>query len=89
MLGTGRVGPAGRLIEESGLKGCVVGGAEVSKVHANFIVNRGGATAKDVLVLISLVQQTVKAKTGYVLESEVKVIQAPMDHTSFTGTMST
>jgi UDP-N-acetylmuramate dehydrogenase len=62
---------AGKLIEQSGLKGAARGAAEVSQKHANFIVNRGGATAKDVRSLIVHVQKTVCEKTGVLLEPEV------------------
>lgn len=65
---------AGRLIEEAGLKGRRIGGAEVSAVHANFLVNRGGATASDVLSLIEEVQETVHARFGVELELELRVI---------------
>jgi UDP-N-acetylmuramate dehydrogenase len=65
---------AGKLIEESGLKGVRVGRAQVSIQHANWIVNLGGATAKDIEVLIKLIRDTVKETTGFVLEPEVKVI---------------
>lgn len=61
-------GFAGKLIEEAGLKGIQIGGAEVSTMHANFIVNRKGATAEDVLALIKLIQTKVH------LESEVRII---------------
>lgn len=67
-------GHAGALIEQSGLKNICVGGAQVSEKHANFIVNTGKATAKDVLELVSFVQQRVKEKTGVELESEVRYI---------------
>jgi UDP-N-acetylmuramate dehydrogenase len=62
---------AGKLIEQCGLKGAKRGAAEVSQKHANFIVNRGGATAKDVRGLIVQVQRTVYEKTGVLLEPEV------------------
>ena len=65
---------AGTLIEKSGLKGVFVGGAKVSEKHAGFIVNTGGATAKDVLDLIEVVRREVLEKTGYCLEPELKVI---------------
>lgn len=68
------VNTAGKLIEEAGLKGVRVGKAQVSPQHANWIVNLGGATAKDVEVLVKLVRDTVKEKTGHVLEPEVKII---------------
>lgn len=65
---------AGRLIEAAGLKGTTVGQAKVSKLHANFIVNCGGATAGDVLALMDLVRERVLATAGIALEPEVKVI---------------
>ncbi|MZP43930.1 UDP-N-acetylmuramate dehydrogenase [Heliobacterium gestii] len=65
---------AGRLIETAGLKGFTIGGAQVSEKHANFIVNRGGATAADVLALIEAVRNRVKATCGIELRSEVRVI---------------
>lgn len=65
---------AGRLIDQAGLKGMHIGGAEISPKHANYIVNAGGATAKDVLDLITLAQTEVKQKTGYDLEPEIVII---------------
>lgn len=65
---------AGKLIEESGLKALKKGGAQVSPLHANFIVNTGCAKTQDVLELALHVQQVVKEKTGVELEMEVKVI---------------
>lgn len=65
---------AGLVIEESGLKGKTVGGAQISEKHANFIINRGGATAKDFIDLIELAQKTVMEKTGFMLEPEVRLI---------------
>lgn len=65
---------AGTLIEQCGLKGFSVGGAEVSKKHAGFIINKGTATAEDVIKLISIVKKTVFEKTGYNLEPEIKII---------------
>jgi UDP-N-acetylmuramate dehydrogenase len=65
---------AGALIDMCGLKGLRVGGAMVSPIHANFIVNVGGATSNDVLTLIEIIQSKVKEKTGIELESEVRVI---------------
>jgi UDP-N-acetylmuramate--alanine ligase len=62
---------AGRLIEESGLKGARVGGAEVSRVHANFVINRGGATGADVLELVRRVRAGVRQAKGVDLEPEV------------------
>ena len=65
---------AGALIEECGLKGKSVGGAQISEKHAGFIINTGGATAQDVLNLIELVQDTVKREKGVLLEPEVRII---------------
>ncbi len=65
---------AGVLIDECGLKGVRVGGAQVSTLHANYFVNTGTATASDVLKLIDQVRKTVAKKTGVELELEVKVI---------------
>ena len=66
---------AGPLIEGCGLKGCRVGGAEVSSKHAGFVVNVGGATCADVLALIEKVQKTVYDAHGVMLEPEVKIIR--------------
>jgi UDP-N-acetylmuramate dehydrogenase len=65
---------AGALIEQCGLKGVSVGGAQVSEKHAGFIINRGGATAADILSLIKHVQARVKAQTGVSLETEIRLI---------------
>ncbi len=65
--------PAGRLIEELGLKNHSVGAARVSEIHGNFIVNDGGATASDILALIREVQQVAREKRGIHLETEVQV----------------
>ncbi|WP_282941532.1 UDP-N-acetylmuramate dehydrogenase [Paenibacillus sp. RC67] len=65
---------AAKLIEEAGLKGYKVGGAEVSPLHANFIVNTGKATAQDVLTLIEQVQRIVLEKNGIKLVPEVLVV---------------
>jgi len=65
---------AGMLIEKSGLKGFAVGGAEVSDLHANFIVNKGGATAVDVLQLIDAIKKRVYDEHGVLLESEIRII---------------
>jgi len=64
---------AGRMVEVVGLKGARIGDAEVSDKHANFIVNRGGASAKDVLALIKKVKGHVLRKTGVKLELELKL----------------
>jgi UDP-N-acetylmuramate dehydrogenase len=66
--------PAGRLIERAGLKGKRIGDAQVSEKHGNFIVNLGAASAAEVLALIGLVQKRVLEKTGYALETEVKIV---------------
>lgn len=62
---------AGTLIEQCGLKGKTVGGAQVSEKHAGFIINIGGATCDDVMTLVRLVQENVKEQTGYTLEREI------------------
>jgi len=69
---------AGALIEKSGLKGFKMGGAEVSTLHANFIVNKGGATAKEVLELATHVKEVVKEKTGIELEMEVRYVPSSL-----------
>lgn len=66
--------PAGRLIEESGLKGLRIGDAQISEKHANFIVNRGRASSSDILELIDIAIKSVFKKTGRILETEVKVV---------------
>lgn len=65
---------AGALIEGCGLKGCTVGGAQVSEKHAGFVVNIGGATAADILQLIAHIQAVVKKETGVELETEVRIM---------------
>lgn len=65
---------AGKLIEDCGLKGRAIGGAEVSQKHAGFIVNRGGATAEDVRRLVALVRETVLRETGVELECEIRFL---------------
>ena len=65
---------AAALIEQCGLKGLSVGGAQVSEKHAGFVVNRGGATAEDVLRLMEQVQERVLRQTGVELEPEVKLL---------------
>ena len=65
---------AGTLIEQAGLKGYTVGGAQVSEKHAGFVVNRGSATAADVLQLIADVRRIVMEKAGVELHPEVLVI---------------
>jgi UDP-N-acetylmuramate dehydrogenase len=68
---------AGRLIEESGMKGARVGDAEVSTVHANFIVNHGKARAADVLALIKKVRKNVEHQFGVHLELEIRIVGEP------------
>lgn len=70
---------AGRLIAECGLKGYVIGDAEVSEKHANFIVNRGQASAEDIEQLIEYVQQQVKQKTGFELYRECHLLGDRVD----------
>ena len=65
---------AGKLIADSGLKGCRIGGAEVSEKHAGFIINRGQATASDVALLFGHVRATVEARFAVRLEPEVRFI---------------
>ena len=65
---------AGRLIESAGLKGFRIGGAGVSIKHANFIVNKGGASAEDVIRLIKHIQTVVEEKSGIKLEQEIVII---------------
>jgi len=65
---------AGRLIDQLGLKGCQIGDAQVSRKHANFIVNRGQASVEDVLALIEYVKRCVRARTGILLEEEVRIV---------------
>jgi len=65
---------AGTLIQDAGLKGLSVGGAQVSELHAGFIINTGGATATDILQLMEIVQETVFDQFGVRLEPEVRII---------------
>ena len=65
---------SGRLIEAAGLKGTTMGNAEISTVHANFVVNHGGATAADVHALIALARREVEARSGIRLELEIQLI---------------
>lgn len=66
------VGPPGAIIEQTGLKGLRIGAAEVSRLHANFIVNRGGASCQDVLGLIAEIRRQVRARIGFDLHCEVR-----------------
>ena len=65
---------AGALIQDAGFKGLAVGGAQVSELHAGFIINRGGATASDILQLMEIVQAGVMDMAGVRLEPEVRII---------------
>lgn len=65
---------AGKLIEDSGLRGYQIGGAQVSSKHCGFIVNTGNATARDIINLIKHVQATVKMKFGVEMQTEVKIV---------------
>ncbi|MFA0132034.1 UDP-N-acetylmuramate dehydrogenase [Vibrio splendidus] len=69
-----RYGPPGKIIEDIGLKGFKIGGASISSKHANFIVNDGDARAVDILSLIAIAIEKVKAETGFQLESEAKYV---------------
>ena len=66
---------AGGLIDQCGLKGFRIGGAQVSEKHAGFVINAGGATCADVLALIGHIQKTVRERTGVELETEVKILR--------------
>ena len=66
---------AGRLIEDAGMKGARIGGAEVSNKHAGFVINTGNATCADVLALIEKVQKTVMETSGVMLEPEIRIIR--------------
>lgn len=68
------VGPPGRAIENAGLKGMRKGGAQISPLHANFIVNTGGASSDDVLWLINHIRTVVHARTGYFMDCEVRYV---------------
>jgi UDP-N-acetylmuramate dehydrogenase len=65
---------AGRLIDQAGLKGLAVGGARVSSVHANYVINDGNARAADVMALVQQVRARVRERTGITLELEVKTL---------------
>jgi UDP-N-acetylenolpyruvoylglucosamine reductase len=66
--------PAGKLVDELGLKNTSVGAARVSEIHGNFIVNDGGAKAADVLALIQKIKETAQAERGITLHTEVEII---------------
>ena len=65
---------AGQLIEEAGLKGFAVGGAQVSEKHAGFVINKGGASARDVMELCRQVKEKVKENSGVDLELEIRLL---------------
>ena len=65
---------AGKLIQDAGLKGATIGGAQISELHAGFMINIGGATAKDILMLMKKVQDEVRAQFDVELEPEVRII---------------
>jgi len=69
--------PAGKLVDELGLKNSRIGKARVSEVHGNFIVNDGGATAADMLELIDKIKSEARAKRGIELETEVQIVGEP------------
>ena len=69
-------GYAAAMIDQAGLKGYAVGGAQVSEKHAGFVINRGGATCEDVLALMAHIQAVVQENTGILLEPEVKIIRS-------------
>ena len=66
--------PAGRLIEKVGLKGKRLNGAEISAKHANFIINRGGASAADIKSLMRMMRERVKSHFGITLEPEIRTL---------------
>jgi UDP-N-acetylmuramate dehydrogenase len=67
--------PAGKLIDESGLKGLSVGDAIISDKHANFILNKGNALASDVQTLIQLIREKVFEKYNKLLELEIEIVR--------------
>ena len=76
---------AGRLVEEAGLKGKRIGGAMISPKHANFIVNTGGARARDILSLMSLAREKVRSMFGIDLEPEIQVVGEARDRVDASG----
>jgi UDP-N-acetylmuramate dehydrogenase len=72
--------PAGALIDRLGLKGTAIGDAQVSEVHANFIINRGNAKASDVLELIRIIRESVREQEGIELELEIRVFGEEAAH---------
>ena len=72
---------AGKLIQDAGLAGLTVGGAQVSEKHCGFVINKGGATATDIVMLMHLVQASVKEQFGVDLEPEVRIIGEDAEET--------
>ncbi len=68
------VGPPGKIIEDAGLKGTRLGNAEVSRQHANFIVNLGGASSRDILGLVAHIRQVVAKRIHFELRCEVRYV---------------
>ncbi|MGN0687930.1 MAG: UDP-N-acetylmuramate dehydrogenase [Oscillospiraceae bacterium] len=66
---------AAALIEECGLKGCTIGGAQVSEKHSGFVINRGGASFEDVMQLVAHIKKTVREKKGVELECEMLILE--------------
>ncbi len=64
----------GKLIQDAGLRGFTIGGAQVSEKHTGFIINKGGATAKDIIDMIQCIKQKVRDKSGVELETEVRIV---------------
>ena len=73
---------AGKLIDELGLKNSAIGGARVSEVHGNFIVNDGGATTAEILALIERIRQKAREERGIELETEVRIIGEDLEEKS-------
>jgi UDP-N-acetylmuramate dehydrogenase len=63
--------PTGLIIDELGLKGFSIGGAQIAPFHGNFVINTGNATAKDIRLLVDEVAAKVKTATGFILEPEI------------------
>ena len=65
---------AGKLIQDAGLRGLTLGGAQVSPLHAGFIINTGGATASDIISLMEIVRSSVYEESGVLLEPEIRIV---------------
>ena len=70
------IGPPGKAIQDIGLRSLQIGGAQISPLHGNFIINKGGAKAVDVLELIHRMRKGVLDATGYTMDAEVRFIAA-------------